>query len=179
MEGNKFGNFIYYSAKIFIILFKSSYDIMSGKNLIENQLFTRKNKVKGSMFEFNLFVNSIKFQFGADGVALAVVFLWTTIYFILWIQKTKNMTEIYSNITSLSSQSQTVQVISQINSYYDELNSAGNQWFIYFRALVILIVFQIGFLIQDTIENKVLKFNLNKGWNKGVQGAIIKYKIKI
>ena len=149
MVENKFGNFIYYSAWILFILSKSSYDIISGKNSIENQIFSRKNKVKGSTYEFNLFVNSPKLQFIADGAALAIVFLWTIIYFILWIQKTKSMIEVYSNITNLSSQTQTVQVISQINSYYDELNSAGNQWLIYFRALVILIVFQIGFLIQD------------------------------
>ena len=67
----------------------------------------------------------------------------------LWIQN--NMKDTYTNITTLSSQTQTASVISQTNNYYSTLQSTGEEWFIDFRALIVLSAFTIGLLIQDSM----------------------------
>ena len=59
------------------------------------------------------------------------------------------MKDTYTNITTLSSQTQTASVVSQTNNYYSTLQSTGEEWFIDFRALIVLSAFTIGFLIQD------------------------------
>ena len=61
------------------------------------------------------------------------------------------MKDTYTNITTLSSQTQTASVISQTNNYYSTLQSTGEEWFIDLRALIVLSAFTIGFFIQDSM----------------------------
>ena len=113
--------------------------------------FQRGNKIRSGIYGFISFTNSVRLQYIADGVALAILLLCSMIYFVYWIKSTKSMIDNYSSISTLSSQTQTSSVIAQTNNYYEKLSSNGDSWFTYFRALVILSVFAIGFLVQDMI----------------------------
>ena len=54
------------------------------------------------------------------------------------IESRRNLRQTHLNITALQSQTQTSSVLFQIDTEYYNLNNYGENWFVRFRALVII-----------------------------------------
>ena len=110
-----------------------------------------KNKplTKTPTYGFMLYKNSIFLQAYLESLGTLILVLCIFVIFILEIISRRNLRTTYSNITTLQSQTQTTSVLAQIESEYSNLKSYGDDWYIRFRALVILNSMMIWLFIQD------------------------------
>ena len=98
-----------------------------------------------------LYKNSIFLQAYLESLGTLILVLCIFVIFILEIISRRNLRTTYSNITTLQSQTQTTSVLAQIESEYSNLKSYGDDWYIRFRALVILNSMVITLFIQDSL----------------------------
>ena len=83
--------------------------------------------MKAPTFGYALYVGSIRLQFLIETIGLLIVTIVYIIYFSLWISKTVEMNNTYALIKSSA-------LSTDINKYYSDLYSQGQDWFTYFKA---------------------------------------------
>ena len=141
-------SFFKYSSKIFRNTVKN---IWKPENKSANDLLRKKSLIKTSTYGFMLYKNSIFLQAYIESLGTLILVLWIFVILILEIISRGNLRTTYSNITTLQSQTQTTSVLAQIESEYSNLKSYGDDWYIRFRALVILNSMMIWLFIQDCL----------------------------
>ena len=136
------GSFIFNSWKMTKILLVWTHQILFKRKSSEDIIFGKENKMKAPTFGFASYVGSIRLQFLIETIGLLIVTIVYIIYFSLWISKTVEMNDTYNRITSSV-------LPTDIDKYYSDLYSQGQDWFTYFKAWIVISVFTISFLIQD------------------------------
>ena len=143
------GSFIYYAWAICYTCIIWSYQMIFRKAKIDENKFKREHKAKAGTFGYVAFYDSIRLLYVIETIGLVLILALFLSYFVLCIIKSKDMIDAYASISTLSSQTQTASVISQINSYYSILYSSGELWLSYFEAQISLAIIAICYFLHD------------------------------
>ena len=99
-----------------------------------------------------LYKDSVFLQAYLESFGIIIMAIWILVILILETQSRQDLSNTYSNIINLQSQTQTASILSQIEIQYSNLNSQGNDWLIRFRALVIINSMMMSLFIQDCLH---------------------------
>ena len=142
-------SFLYYSWKLLINSINT--DWKASQYSVE-KLFNQQNFTKTPLYGFSLYKDSVFLQAFLESWGVIIMWICISVILILETQSRQNLTNTYSNITALKSQAQTSSVLSQIDTEYYNLNNYGENWFVRFRALVIINSMLICLFIQDCLH---------------------------
>ena len=135
-------SFVYYSWRIFAQSIKSIF--IWSKDSSKN-LFHQEQLIKTPTYGFLLYKDSIFLQAYLESLGALIIFISTFVIFVLEIKSRRDLRITYSKILNLTD-------ATQLNSEYTNLNSYGYDWFIRFRALVIINSMMIWLFIQDWLQ---------------------------
>ena len=134
--------FLYYSIKIFVEIVINAWKLQKVSDLKTSY---RQQLVKTPTFGFIFYKESIFFQYFFEMIGATILLISTFVIFILEIKSRRDLRLTYATISSLSD-------ATQINIQYSNLDSYGYDWYIRFRALVIINTIMICFFIQDWLQ---------------------------
>ena len=100
--------------------------------------FDNREMEKAPFFGYIAFVSSIYVQHLADYVLYAAITFIMVVFFVLMINHQKSLEELAEEISTLKSQTQTTDVISQTTEKYSELEEIGANWYFTFKACCII-----------------------------------------